>query len=72
MKKSKYFNNKIPPACEYCEYGKDADNYEMVLCRLRGIVSPYYKCRRFRYSPIRRKPKNMPTLQKKEEKDFII
>ena len=44
----------------------------MVLCRLRGVVSPYYKCRRFRYSPIRRKPKNMPTLQKKEEKDFII
>lgn len=72
MKKSKYFNNEIPPACEYCEHGKDAGDYEMVLCRMRGVVSPYYKCKKFKYSPIRRKPKVMPTLGAKTLSDFII
>lgn len=72
MKKSKFFNNKISPACEYCEYGKNAGDYEMILCRLRGVVSPYYKCKKFKYSPIRRKPKNMPTLAAKSTEDFVI
>ncbi|MEG0878035.1 MAG: hypothetical protein RR271_07030 [Oscillospiraceae bacterium] len=56
------FGADIPPACEYCEHGKKGSEQKMIYCRKKGIVSPYYKCRSFLYSPVKRVPKRMPKL----------
>ena len=52
----------IAPACEYCAWGRRASDPRMILCEKCGIVSPYYKCRKFRYDPLRRVPKRPPKL----------
>ncbi len=67
---SKYFNNNISPACEYCEYGRDSN--DMVLCKLKGVVSPYFRCKKFKYSPVRREPKPMPTPPKRDPSEFSL
>ena len=55
--KIEYFDKKTTPACEYCEHGKDSSEYNMILCKKKGVVSPYFRCRAFRYDPLRRIPK---------------
>ena len=71
-KKSKLFNTDITPACEYCEYGKDALEHEMVLCKRIGVVSPYFRCKKFKYSPVRRTPKEPPKLPDMDPIDFSL
>ena len=45
---------KISPACAYCTHGSPAADQKMVLCKNRGVVSPYFACRKFRYDPLLR------------------
>ena len=70
--KKKLFEDNLTPACEYCEYGSVADDVKMILCKRSGVVSPYFRCKKFRYSPIRRTPKRMPKLPSFEPSDFSI
>ncbi|MEG0456944.1 MAG: hypothetical protein RR549_02310 [Oscillospiraceae bacterium] len=56
MKKS-FFGNNITPACEYCCNGTKTADKKMVLCGKKGIVAPFYNCRKFNYDPLRRTPK---------------
>ena len=72
MKKSILFNDNISPACEYCELGSDSSEYGMILCKKEGIVSPYFRCKKFRYSPVRRNPKRLPKIEEHEPSDFSI
>lgn len=43
----------------------------MVLCRNRGVVSPYFACRRFRYDPLMRVP-HRQVLPHYDPKDFSL
>lgn len=72
MKKNSLFNEDISPACEYCEFGSDSADYRMVLCKKEGMVSPYYRCKRFRYNPVRRTPKRMARLPEIDPSDFVL
>ena len=36
------------------------------------IVSPYYKCKKFRYDPLRRVPKRPPKLPAFSPEDFSL
>ncbi|MEG2054095.1 MAG: hypothetical protein RR052_04055 [Oscillospiraceae bacterium] len=71
-KKTILFSKDIPPACEYCENGTPGTDEKMILCNKQGIVSPYYKCRSFVYSPIKRIPKRMPKLPGFSDEDFSL
>lgn len=62
---NKLFDNKIAPACEYCEHGYDSAEYNMTMCKKHGVVSPYFRCKQFKYNPLRRKPKRT------EKQDFV-
>ena len=62
----------IAPACEYCAWGRRASDPRMILCEKCGIVSPYYKCRKFRYDPLRRVPKRPPKLPAFSPEDFSL
>ncbi|MBC5787180.1 MULTISPECIES: hypothetical protein [Clostridiaceae] len=68
----KFFRGNIPPACEYCEYGKPTADHQMILCGRNGVVSPFFKCRKFKYDPLKRVPKVLPPLDGYSEKDFSL
>lgn len=51
------YGSKIAPACAYCTEGTPAADQRMVFCKRRGVVSPYYACRRFCYDPLLRVPR---------------
>ena len=70
--KSILFGQYITPACEYCQLGKDTADGAMVLCSRVGIVSPYYRCKKFIYSPVRRKPKSLPKLPDVDPSSFSL
>ena len=68
---NKLFDNKIAPACEYCEHGYDSAEYNMTMCKKHGVVSPYFRCKHFKYNPLRRKPKR-PEVQSFTPEDFSL
>ncbi|MCL2538703.1 MAG: hypothetical protein FWE66_00030 [Oscillospiraceae bacterium] len=71
-KKNALFGQNITPACEYCSLGKNTADGKMVLCSRAGVVSPYYRCKKFIYSPVRRKPKSHPRLPDMDPSDFTL
>lgn len=66
------FSNDMDPACEYCEYGRRAADHVMILCGKKGPVAPYYSCRRFAYSPLKRIPRRQPKLPSFSAEDFSL
>ena len=66
------FNQNITPACEYCTHSRPAGDGKMFLCLRAGRVSPYYKCRKFSYAPLRRVPKRLPKLPTFTPDDFKL
>jgi hypothetical protein len=72
MPTTRLFKKDITPACEYCEFGSDSADGQMVECQKNGIVSPYFRCSKFKYSPIRRTPRQSPKLPKLNPEDFTL
>ncbi len=70
--KNGLFAGDVPPSCEYCEFGRKASDHVMILCIKKGMVSPYYSCRKFRYSPLKRIPKRRPKLPEFTSEDFAL
>lgn len=54
MFKKTYYGANIAPACAYCLHGSTAADPKMILCKHKGVVSPYYCCRKFSYDPLMR------------------
>ena len=71
MFKKKLYGSKIAPACSYCKYGAQAADRKMIYCRSRGVVSPYYSCRRSQYDPLMRVPRRRE-LPQLDPKDFVL
>jgi hypothetical protein len=68
----KLFGKTIDPACEYCERGKITEDRKMVLCIHKGIVAPFYSCRKYIYDPTKRIPKRAKKLPEYSESDFKL
>lgn len=56
MAKKKYFGEKIPPQCQYCNFGTRAKSGGKVLCEKKGIVNENDSCNKYVYSPLKRIP----------------
>lgn len=67
------FRKNITRSCSYCQYGTTMEK-DQILCCKRGVVSAFYKCRKFRYHPCKRIPPKMKALdlQKYEDTDFTL
>lgn len=68
------FKKDIEPQCAFCEHGTTIAN-ESVLCKKAdGIMSPYSKCKKFKYDPLKRQPKVLKTVSGSEfsKEDFQI
>lgn len=66
------FNKNIPPACLYCEHSQPADSPDRLICHKEGVVTPSYKCRRYRYDPTKRQPPKKPILPVFDPEDFRL
>ena len=62
----------IPQYCCYCENATIISDEDNVLCARKGIVNCEYKCRRFVYDPLKRKPRALPPLPELNAEDFIL
>lgn len=71
MFKKTYYGAHIAPACAYCLHGAAAADPKMILCKHKGVVSPYYCCRRFSYDPLMRVPRRQ-VLPELDPKDFTL
>lgn len=49
--------DKIEVFCKYCERASSIASEDKMVCPKYGVVSADYKCRRFRYDPLKRAPK---------------
>lgn len=67
------FRKKIEHSCQYCIYGANIDN-DQVLCAKKGLRSITEKCCRFRYDPTKRVPSKPKTLDfsKYNKEDFSL
>lgn len=72
FRKKPFYGATISPACEYCELGRQAADPRMILCSKRGVVAPYYHCKKFVYDPLRRVPHRMPKLPTFSAEDFSL
>lgn len=71
MFKKPMYGGKVAPACAYCTHGSPTADSKMILCRHRGVVSPYYACRKYQYDPLLRVP-HRQSLPKFDPKDFSL
>lgn len=70
MKFYRLFGNNIEPNCDYCD-NCDKEDDDVRLCRAkREIIDG--KCRRFKYNPLLRVPKQISNLPKYDPKDFEL
>ncbi len=51
-----YFDKKITPKCDYCQYGKRTNAGNKILCEIKALVDPNFSCNKFVYSPLKRIP----------------
>lgn len=72
MAKLRLFGKNIEPACSYCEFGRPSPDNVMILCRKYGPVAPFYSCKHFRYSPLKRIPKKQPKLPEFSPDEFEL
>lgn len=72
FRKNHFFGRNIEPACEYCENGSPTIEGNMIKCRYKGIIPPYYQCKKFVYAPLKRIPHRRPSLPEYDPDDFKI
>lgn len=70
--KKQLFGSQIEPACEYCHKGHKTMDGQMVLCKSKGVVAPYYSCRKFDYDPLKRIPLRPQPLPEYSQEDFKL
>ena len=65
------FKKNIPPSCEYCEIGKQISN-DSVICIKFGVTQFKNNCKKFKYNPLKRKPKIPKKILSLQKKDFTF
>ena len=66
------FGNRIPPACQYCEFASPAGNDQFRACSKKGIVRANFYCRHYRYDPILRIPRRPLELETFDLEEFTL
>lgn len=67
------FQKSIEPRCAYCAKGAPLEK-DSVLCPKKGVVSPGFSCRSFRYDPLKRVPPAPAQVDfsKLKDEDFVL
>ena len=66
------FNTKLRPACVYCGHVESDANGEL-RCPKKGLVGETFRCRGFRYDPLKRvPPKPLVIARELDSEEFKI
>ena len=68
----KLYSKGISPACAYCMHGDRSEDGSLVFCVRKGILSPDYHCRKFKYDPLLRVPRISPDIEEYSKEDFEL
>lgn len=72
MSSKKLFSKDIEPRCFYCLHSSSL-NEKHVLCSKNGVVDCSYKCKSFKYDPLKRVPPKPAILRGKfSDEDFSL
>lgn len=64
------FGSSVPPNCAYCDHNLSPSG--PTACRFGLKLPEDGKCRRYRYNPILRQPKNTPPLPEFDPEEFKL
>jgi len=71
--KQKLLNDRDEaPQCALCEHGHQVEGDDEVLCPRNGVMKPDGKCRKYKYDPLKRKPKQAKLNTDFDESDFSL
>jgi len=67
------FRKKIERACSYCQHGTEIED-GLILCSKKGLKTPEFQCRKFKYDPCKRIPQKARALDfsKYDEEDYSL
>ena len=57
--------------CLFCENASQLKDTEDVICRLKGVVSSDFCCRKFVYDPLKREPSPRPVIPAFDKEDLL-
>lgn len=66
------FDKTLPKRCEYCVFGTKSDFSDDVLCKKYGITHFSDSCRKYKYDPLKRKPKSAKPSDNYNPEDFLL
>ncbi len=70
---SKNIFGKPEPQCRYCEHGSAAAYSDSVVCKKAGgVMSPFSKCKKFKYDPLKREPSVITLNKDFDSSDFFL
>ena len=70
--KRKILGAGIPPKCRYCRFGTAAPDGDAVICPKKGVLDKDASCKKFRYDPLKRAPRQAPDMLTFSESDFTL
>lgn len=69
--KQKLFGNLVPVSCEHCFFSApQADG--TLLCTKKRRINEDGSCRRYKYNPLKRTPRNLPKLPEYDPENFSL
>ena len=70
--KNPFFNDDVAHSCSVCARCRPAPTENEMLCIVKGIVPSDYLCRKFRYDPLKREPREAAFNSGFSAEDFKI
>lgn len=70
--KNSLYSKEISPKCEYCITGVPVVGGKEILCKKMGVMQPDSYCKKFKYDPLKRKPKTAKLDSNFTADDFLL
>jgi hypothetical protein len=68
----KILGNGVEPKCRYCRFGTPVTDSDAVLCPKCGVRDGSAACKKFRYDPLKRVPRQPPEMLVFSEDEFSL
>ena len=66
------FDKTLQKKCEYCLFGTPLGNDGEIICKYKGIVNSDDLCRKYKYDPLKRMPRQPKISENYTPDDFKL
>ena len=56
LRDKNFYSSLIAERCEYCRSARPIMGGKEIVCKYKGICSPFDRCRSYKYDPLKREP----------------